>query len=148
MVGGPLPAEGKPISEPDAVKLGGEATDPERLRVVPTWSRAEAREDEPAEYEGVTPVNEGDEACDALVDAEFALGEDRSGWDGSTASRPARRGSMPYMADWVDRSGITPGEPDWEETGWTTSMACEASGAGGREEMGKCMEIPEGSIDC
>ncbi len=60
---GSLPLDEKPRSELDAVKFGGEATDPERLRVAPMLlSRAEAREDEPAEYEGVTPVNEGDEA--------------------------------------------------------------------------------------
>ena len=95
MVEGSLPLEEKPRSEPDAVKLAGEAMDPERLRLGSIPSSAEAREDEPAEYEGATPVKEGDEACEALVDAEVALGEDRSGWDGSTPSRVARRGSMP-----------------------------------------------------
>ncbi|TBU65882.1 hypothetical protein BD310DRAFT_912285 [Dichomitus squalens] len=98
VVEGPLPPVGKPMSESDVVKLGGEATDPARLRVVPTCSSAEAREDEPAEKEGVMPVNEGDEACEALVDAEVALGEDTSGCDGSAPSIVARRGSIPYMA--------------------------------------------------
>ncbi len=79
VVGGPLPLDGKPKSDPVLVKCAGEADEPERLRETPIPSRADAREDDPAEYDGVTPVRAGDEACEAFVDAEAALGEERSG---------------------------------------------------------------------
>lgn len=111
MVGGPLPAEGKPRSDPKAVRLPGEAADPARLRVAPTLSSADARDDEPVVYDGATPVSAGDEACEAPVEAEFALGEESKEWDGSIVSRVAIRGSMPYTAAWAARSERAPGEP-------------------------------------
>lgn len=46
---------------------------------------------------------------------------------------------------------MIPGEPDWEGTEGTTSIAVTGLGSGGKEGMGRCMEIgaeADGSIGC
>lgn len=58
------------------MKFGGDAEEPDRLRVAAILSRADARDEEATEYVDVMPFIAGEEVCDGLVETDVALGDE------------------------------------------------------------------------
>lgn len=77
-VGGPLLLDENPRSELELSRVGGDADESDRLRAAPIPSSADARDEEPTEYEEAMPFTAGDDACDAFVEAVVALGDETS----------------------------------------------------------------------